>query len=98
MLVNTNPIKEKEAIEELISTDDALRRQHDLFVAEMAFKQELINIRKAKKLTQAELGKRAGLSQQAVSRLEKGQGATIETVIKYLASMGYALGINRSKL
>ena len=34
---------------------------------------------------------RKGLSQQAISRLEKGNGGTIETIIKYLSAMGCSL-------
>ena len=66
-------------------------RQHKLFQAEMQFKQELINKRKAYSLTQKDISERSGLSQQAISRLEKGNGGTIETIIKYLSAMGCSL-------
>ncbi len=97
MLTEFDPQKEEEMLNELIESDEGLRREHESFVAEMEFKQKLIDIRKAQKITQSEIGRRTGLSQQAVSRLERGHGATIETVIKYLSSMGYTLGISRCK-
>ena len=49
MLVKSDAIKEAKIIEELI-TDDELRKQHEVFEAEMAFKQELINARKSESL------------------------------------------------
>ncbi len=95
MLTEYDQIKEEQMLNELIESDENIRKQHDTFKAEMEFKQILINLRKTSKITQNELGKRTGLSQQAISRLERGQGATIETVIKYLMSMGYTLGIKK---
>ena len=46
-------------------------------------------------LTQKDISAKTGLSQQAVSRVEKGAGGTIETIIRYLHSMGYSLSIRR---
>lgn len=91
MLVKSNPGEEKKIIAELISSDKELMRQHQLFQAEMQFKQELINKRKANALTQKDISERSGLSQQAISRLEKGNGGTIETIIRYLSAMGCSL-------
>ena len=91
MLVKSNPVKEQKIIAELTASDEALMRQHKLFQAEMQFKQELINKRKAYSLTQKDISERSGLSQQAISRLKKGNGGTIETIIKYLSAMGCSL-------
>ena len=91
ILVKSNPVKEQKIIAELTASDEALMRQHKLFQAEMQFKQELINKRKAYSLTQKDISERSGLSQQAISRLEKGNGGTIETIIKYLSAMGCSL-------
>ena len=96
MLVKSNPKCEEEKVEELIDSSIELQRQHEVFQAEMAFKQELINARKAKDFTQKDISKLTGLSQQAVSRMEKGRGGTIETIIRYLNSMGYTLSIKKS--
>jgi DNA-directed RNA polymerase specialized sigma subunit len=95
MLVKSDAAKESKIIEELI-TDPELRKQHELFEAEMAFKQELINARKAESLTQKDISRMTGLSQQAVSRMEKGASGTIETIIRYLNSIGYTLSIKKN--
>ena len=42
MLEKRDSAREKKIIEDLISEDEELRRQHEVFQAEMAFKQELI--------------------------------------------------------
>ena len=96
MLVKSNAEQEKKIVEQLIEDDAELRKQHELFKAEMAFKQELIEARKMNKLTQKDISKLSGLSQQAVSRMEKGTGGTIETIIRYLGSMGYSLSIKKN--
>lgn len=93
MLIKSNSEEEKNIIEGIIDSDEELRKQHELFVEEMRFKQALIDARKSKELTQKEVSKRSGLSQQAVSRLEKGHGGTIDTVIKYLYAMGLTLTV-----
>lgn len=95
MLVKSDGLKEKQIIEELVRDDEKLRRQHELFEAEMAFKQELIDARKSQSLTQKDISRMTGLSQQAVSRIEKSAGGTIETIIRYLNSMGYSLAIKK---
>ena len=93
MLVERNSEKENMIIEELINGDEELRKQHEIFQEEMRFKQILIEARKSKEYTQKEISERSGLSQQAVSRLEKGHGGTIDTVIKYLYAMGLKLTV-----
>ncbi len=95
MLKKSDGEKEKKIIEELISEDEALKKQHEIFVEEMAFKQQLIDARKAEALTQKDISLMTGLSQQAVSRLEKSASGTVETIIRYLNSMGYSLTIQK---
>lgn len=96
MLAKRDSKKEQEIINELIDGDGNLQRQHELFLAEMKFKQELIDARKAVSFTQKDISERSGLSQQAVSRLEKEKGGTLETIIRYLNSIGYILDIKRN--
>lgn len=95
MLVKSDPQKENAVLLELIDSDPKILEQHERFQAEMDFKQKLIDLRKTENMTQKEVGERSGLTQQAISRLEKGKGATIETVIRYLSSFGYNLDIKR---
>ncbi len=96
MLTKSNPVEEQKIINKLVESDEQLRLQHQLFLAEMKFKQELIEKRKKLSLTQKEISKRSGLSQQAISRLEKGSGGTIETIIRYLSAMGCSLSLKES--
>ncbi|WP_026663156.1 helix-turn-helix domain-containing protein [Butyrivibrio proteoclasticus] len=96
MLVKSDSEKEKKIVEDIITNDEQLRQQHELFVAEMAFKQEMINARKTLSLTQKDVSRLSGLSQQAVSRIENGASGTISTVIKYLNSLGYTLSIKKN--
>ena len=42
-------------------------------------------------MTQRDVAVASGLSQQAVSRIEKGTGATIHSLLKYLAGIGYSI-------
>ncbi|MCR5459255.1 MAG: helix-turn-helix domain-containing protein [Acetatifactor sp.] len=97
MLVKSDGLREKKIVEEMISKDENLCRQHELFKAEMAFKQELINARRANALTQKDISLRSGLSQQAVSRMEKSASGTIQSIIRYLNSMGYSLAIKKNE-
>ncbi|ADL34897.1 HTH domain-containing protein [Butyrivibrio proteoclasticus B316] len=96
MLVKSDSEKEKKIVEDIITNDEQLKQQHELFVAEMAFKQEMINARKTLSLTQKDVSRLSGLSQQAVSRIENGASGTISTVIKYLNSLGYTLSIKKN--
>ena len=96
MLVKSDSEKEKKIVEDIITNDEQLRQQHELFVAEMAFKQEMINARKTLSLTQKDVSRLSGLSQQEVSRIENGASGTISTVIKYLNSLGYTLSIKKN--
>ena len=93
MFTERDAKKERKIIEKLVSQNPELAKQHELFLQEMEFKQELISARKNKQLTQNDISELSGLSQQAVSRLEKGNGGNIETVIRYLSSIGLKLSI-----
>lgn len=93
MLIKSDAVKEQELIEEFISEDHDLRRQYDLFRDEMDFKQLLIDTRKSHHCTQKEISERSGLSQQAISRLEKESGGTLDTVFRYLHALGLTLSV-----
>jgi len=61
---------------------------------EIEFAKNLIKLRKEKGLTQVEMAKRTGLTQQAVSTLEKcDRKPTLPNLIKYL--IGLDLDINK---
>lgn len=83
--------KEIEELDSLIVESEEARKAHEEFQARIALQQKLIEMRKAENMTQADVAKASGLSQQAVSRIEKGAGATINSLIKYLTGIGYSI-------
>lgn len=86
-----NISKEKKELEQLIASNEDARKTYDDFQARINLQKELIAMRKAENLTQSDVAKVTGLSQQAVSRIEKGTGATINSLIKYLTGIGYGI-------
>ena len=83
--------KEKQELEKLVSTDERARKAYEVFQARVALQKQLVQVRKAENLTQSDVANAAGISQQAVSRIEKGSGATINSLIKYLNGIGYSI-------
>jgi DNA-binding XRE family transcriptional regulator len=86
-----NISKEKKELEQLIASSEDARKTYDDFQTRINLQKELIAMRKAENLTQSDVAKATGLSQQAVSRIEKGTGATINSLIKYLSGIGYGI-------
>jgi DNA-binding XRE family transcriptional regulator len=83
--------KEKEVLDKLITKSPEARKAHEAFQARIALQEQLIQMRKAENMTQNDVAKAAGMSQQAVSRIEKGSGATVNSLIKYLMGIGYSI-------
>ena len=83
--------KEKKELEKLITTDASARKAYEELQAKVALQKQLVQVRKAENLTQTDVAHAAGISQQAVSRIEKGTGATINSLIKYLTGIGYSI-------
>ena len=83
--------KEKKELNKLITTDASARKAYEEFQAKVALQKQLVQVRKAENLTQTDVANAAGISQQAVSRIEKGSGATINSLIKYLTGIGYCI-------
>lgn len=83
--------KEKEELEKLAAASEDARKAYEEFQARIALQEQLIQMRKAENMTQTDVANAAGLSQQAVSRIEKGAGATISSLIKYLTGIGYSI-------
>ena len=54
--------------------------------------------RKAEKMTQSDVACASGLSQQAVSRIETGSGATISSLIKYHIGIAVLHFYDQSKI
>lgn len=68
--------------------DPEFKKEYDALEAEFALVDEVISARLAKKMTQAELAKKAGMKQEAVARLEGGDSnptfATLTKIAKAL--------------
>ena len=87
--------KEREELNKLVSENEGARRAYEEFQARIALQQQLVQMRKAEHMTQSDVANAAGISQQAVSRIEKGGGATISSLIKYLAGIGYGIELKK---
>lgn len=88
--------REKAELDRLINESKEARIAHEEFQARIALQQKLVQMRKAENMTQADVAKATGLSQQAVSRIEKGTGATISSLIKYLMGIGYSIELKKN--
>lgn len=87
--------KEREELNKLVSENEEARRAYEEFQARIALQQQLVQMRKAEHMTQSDVANAAGISQQAVSRIEKGAGATISSLIKYLTGIGYGIELKK---
>lgn len=93
--VKANLNKEKEELQKLVHENADAKRAYDEFQARIELQQKLVQMRKSENMTQSDLASAAGLTQQAVSRIEKGTGATIGSLIKYLTGMGYGIELRK---
>ena len=93
--VKADPNKEKEKLNILTAESEEARKAHEAFQARIALQQKLVQTRKAEKMTQSDVANASGLSQQAVSRIEKGAGATISSLVKYLTGIGYGIELKK---
>lgn len=87
--------QEEKELKKLVSENYDARRAYEEFQARIALQQQLVQMRKAENMTQTDVANAAGLSQQAVSRIEKGTGATISSLIKYLTGIGYSIELKK---
>ena len=87
--------REKEELLQLVNESEDARKAYEEFQAKVALQQQLIQIRKLENMTQTDVANASGLSQQAVSRIEKGAGATINSLIKYLTGIGYSIQLKK---
>ena len=88
--------KEKESLEKLLKESDAACKEYEEFLARIDLQRKLIETRKAERMTQKDVANASGLSQQAVSRIEKGSGATVSSLIKYLSGIGYSIELRKN--
>jgi len=72
-----------EAVEEFRQFEQLHREAARVEQEELKLKDMLVEIRKNKNITQRELEARTGLTQQAISRFERGNGVSLGTILKY---------------
>ena len=71
--------KEREELNKLVSENEEARRAYEEFQARIALQQQLVEMRKAEHMTQSDVANAAGISQQALTRIEKGASITISS-------------------
>ena len=86
---------EKEELDHLVDQNEEARKRYEEYQARIALQKQLILMRKAEKMTQEDVAQVTGLSQQAVSRIEKGSGSTVSTLIRYLRGIGYGIELKK---
>ncbi len=92
----SDPKKEAEELQQLLESSKEARKAVEEFDKAYDFRMQLIQARKAEKITQKQLGKITGLSQQAISRIETGAySSTVDTLLKYLGGIGYRIALEK---
>ena len=89
---------EKEELDKLVAESGEGKKAYEEFKGRIALQQKLIETRKAEKMTQSDVACASGLSQQAVSRIETGSGATISSLIKYHIGIAVLHFYDQSKI
>ncbi|MDR0923254.1 MAG: helix-turn-helix transcriptional regulator, partial [Hungatella sp.] len=88
-------------IKEISENNPKSKETYEQFEAECNLRRELANARKEQDITQKELCERTGLTQQAISRIEKDNdiSPSLKNLIKYVNAIGYELTLSpkRSK-
>ncbi len=90
--------KENQELNSLIKQDPEARKSYEEFQERIRLQKLLVEMRKAENMTQTDVASASGLSQQAVSRIEKGTGATVNSLIKYLTGIGYRIELKKRTL
>lgn len=86
---------EREELERLVNNSEEARSAYKEFMTQIDLQRELVALRKSENMTQKDLAVESGLTQQAISRIECGSGATINSLLKYLSGMGYSIELRK---
>jgi len=88
--------EEKKALNKLIKSDPKAKKAYEEFINVYNFRKSLVLARKKQNITQKDLSKKTGLSQQVISRIETGStDTTLTTLCKYLKGIGCGLDITK---
>jgi DNA-binding XRE family transcriptional regulator len=93
-----NPVDELKELNALLDSAPELARKFDAEQKEFEFRLKLARLRKEKNITQNSIRESSGLTQQAISRIEKGnneRSPTLKTLIKYVDALGCELSVTQ---
>ena len=101
-MVNVTEIvlnEEARELAEILKTNPQAREEYEQFEAECKLRRELASARKNQNMTQGQLKERTGLTQQAISRIEKGHdiSPSLRNLIKYVNAIGYELTLQQKQ-
>jgi DNA-binding XRE family transcriptional regulator len=91
-----NPEEELRELNALLDSDPKLKQKFETDQKEFEFRVKLARLRKDQNLTQNNVRDVAGLTQQAISRIENGangRSPTLNTLIRYINALGYELTV-----
>jgi DNA-binding XRE family transcriptional regulator len=92
---------ERQELNELLESSTEAKKAHNIFNAEYNFRLMLAKERKSKSITQKKIGEQSGLTQQVISRIEKGstddRSPTLRTVFCYLDAIDCELVITKKR-
>ncbi|WP_295164672.1 helix-turn-helix domain-containing protein [Selenomonas sp. F0473] len=94
--VKSDAAAEARLLHRLIREHPEAKRAHDEFIRQIELQRMLIEARKAEHLTQEDVAQKSGLTQQAVSRMERGDGMTMTSFFKYLSGIGYGIRLEKA--
>lgn len=88
--------EEKKALDKLVKSDPKAKKGYEDFMSVYNFRKSLVLARKQQNITQKDLSKKTGLSQQVISRIETGStDTTLTTLQKYLKGINCGLNITK---
>lgn len=89
---------ERNQLDELLKNNPEAQKAKRIFDDEYKFRLQLAKERKSRSITQQKIEEQSGLTQQVISRMERGtpldKSPTLRTVFRYLDAMGCELHIS----
>lgn len=85
--------EESKELEKILKENPSAKKAYEQFEAECKLRRELADARKKQNVTQTQLKERTGLTQQAISRIEKDHeiSPSLRNLIKYVNAIGYEI-------
>jgi len=98
--IQVNPEEELKELNDLLDSDPILRKKFEADQKEFEFRLNLARTRKERNITQNMIKELTGLTQQAISRIEKGtrdRSPTLNTLLRYLDAIGCELVVKNKQ-